>query len=111
MVDTNTWCFMKRKHIVLDNFKDIPPQVHGMMLAVIVAIIRVIYDREETSCTRMFLEAILCGLLTLTAGTAVQAMGLNQNWVLVCGGVIGFMGSQAIRAFASKYINKRVDDA
>jgi lambda family phage holin len=95
---------------VLDNFKDIPPSIAGMVMAVFIAAIRVIYDQEETSLTRIILESLLCGALALTAGSAIDALGYDKNWTLFAGGVIGFMGSQSIRAFAKVYLTKRINN-
>lgn len=93
---------------MIDTLKDTPPIVLSVLLAVFTAIIRVIYDRQETSVIRMFLEATLCGTLAVIAGTAINAMGLDQNWTLFSGGVIGFMGSQFIRSFAQMYVKNKV---
>ena len=79
-------------------------------MAVVIAAIRVIYDKEETSFTRIVLESLLCGALAMTAGSGINALGYSQDWTLFAGGVIGFMGSQSIRAFAKRYIMNRVGD-
>ena len=89
--------------------KEIHPIVLSVILAVFTAIIRVIYDKEETSAIRMFLESILCGTLAVIAGTAINAMGLNQDWTLFVGGVIGFIGSQSIRNYADIIIKKKIN--
>lgn len=90
-----------------DNIPDLPPPVVGVVMAIVIAVIRVIYDREETSVVRIGLESLLCGSLALTAGTAIQALGYDQNWTLFAGGAIGFMGSQTIRAYALLLCNRR----
>lgn len=78
-------------------------------MAVMISVLRVVYDREETSFTRIMLEALICGALSVSAGSALDAMGYGQNWYLFCGGVIGFMGSQSIRAIANRFITKKID--
>lgn len=88
--------------------KEIPIQVWSILLAVIIAALRVVYDKEETSAVRVALEAFLCGLLAVAAGSAIQAMGLNQDWMLFAGGMIGFIGSQSIRTFAETFIRNKV---
>ena len=96
--------------MMIDHLRDIviPPTLLGVLMAVVIAAIRVIYDREETSIVRIILESALCGSLALTAGTAIQALGYDQNWTLFAGGMIGFMGSQSIRAYADKFIGKKL---
>ena len=76
-------------------------------MAMAISIIRVIYDRKETNFLRIMMEAVICGALSVSAGSALDAMGYGQNWYLFCGGVIGFMGSQSIRALANKYISTK----
>ena len=88
----------------------LPPWVGGALMSIIVAVLRVVYDKEETSAVRILLEGLLCGALTLTAGSAVAAMGMPHEWYLFCGGVIGFIGSQSIRNLAMKILNKKVHD-
>lgn len=93
---------------MIEHLKEIPPSLAGVLMAVVVAVIRVIYDKEETSFVRIALESVLCGALALTAGSAINALGYDQNWTLFAGGMIGFMGSQSIRAIANRFINKRL---
>jgi len=92
---------------MFDNMKDINPTILSAVLAVFVAIIRVIYDREETSFIRVLLEAILCGTLAVCAGSAITALGLNQDWTLFMGGMIGFIGSQSIRTYADLFLRRK----
>jgi len=77
-------------------------------MAFFMAVVRVIYDKEETSAVRILMEAFICGSLTVSAGSAFAAMGYGQNWYLFCGGMIGMLGSQTLRAFAKKFINKKI---
>lgn len=86
----------------------LPPWVGGVVMAVTIAILRVIYDKEETSTSRVLLEGLICGALTLTAGSAIEALGISHDWHLFLGGVIGFIGSHSIRQIAIKYINRKI---
>jgi len=79
----------------------------GAIMAMVISIVRVIYDRKETNFLRIMMESVICGALSVSAGSALDAMGYGQNWYLFCGGVIGFMGSQSIRALANKYISTK----
>ena len=91
-----------------DNLKvvveNVPPWLGGALMAVLISIIRIVYDKEETNFVRIALESLLCGFLSVCAGSAFDAMGYGQNWYLFCGGFIGFMGSQSIRAFAKSWL-------
>lgn len=85
-----------------------PPGVGGFIMAVMISIIRVIYDREETSFMRIIMESLICGFLAVAAGSAMAAMGYGDTWYLFTGGFIGFLGSQSIRALAYKIIDRKV---
>jgi lambda family phage holin len=88
----------------------LPPGVGGMLMAIVMSTLRIIYDKEETNFIRIVLESLICGGLTLSAGSAFVAMGYGSEWYLFCGGMIGFMGSQFIRAMAKKAIKRKVGD-
>jgi lambda family phage holin len=77
-------------------------------MAIAVSVLRVVYDRNETSFFRIALESLICGALTVTAGSALVALGYSQEWYLFCGGTIGFMGSQSVRILAYKLLNGRI---
>jgi len=83
------------------------PWVGGVVMAVVMSTIRIIYDKKETNLLRIVMESFICGALSVSAGSALDAMGYGQNWYLFCGGFIGFMGSQSIRALANKYITNK----
>ncbi|MCP3673018.1 MAG: phage holin, lambda family [Gammaproteobacteria bacterium] len=89
-----------------DNIGNIPPWLGGVLMAVAMSIVRVIYDSSETSLKRIFAEAFICGALTVASGSALIEMGYGSGGYLFCGGFIGFMGSQAIRAAAHKFLDK-----
>ena len=82
------------------------PSVGGIVMAIIISILRVFYDADETSFRRILLESILCGALTLAGGSAFKMMGYGPEAYMFCGGAIGFMGSQSVRAFAYRWIGR-----
>lgn len=84
------------------------PFIMGPIMSMIIAVIRVTYDKEETKPSRIFLESLICGLMTWTSGAAVRALGWSEDWVLVAGGVIGFLGAFTVRQMALKYLSKKV---
>lgn len=90
-------------------FDSLPPWVGGFVFSFVLSVIRVIYEKEETTFTRIVLESLICGGLTIAIGSALQAMDYGQEWYLGVGGVIGFMGTQSVRAFANKLLAKKAD--
>lgn len=80
----------------------------GVGMAIVMAVLRVAYDGKERRVTRVLLESLICGLLTLTVSYAVLALGLDSKWTAFAGGVIGYLGSTGVRAMALKVIEKRL---
>lgn len=85
----------------------LPPEIAGALMAMAIAIIRVIYDGKEDKPMRIVLESLICGGLSLTASSGIVAMGLDMNWAIFAGGSIGYFGSATVRALAIKAINAR----
>ena len=89
--------------------ENIPPWLGGVLMAVIISVLRVIYDEEETSIVRIALESMICGALSLTFGSIVAAIGANPGWQIFIGGMLGFMGSHTVRRIAMRAVNQRID--
>lgn len=79
-------------------------------MAFVMSVLRIIYDKQETSVMRILLESLICGALTIASGSALDALGYGQEWYLFCGGFIGFMGSQFIRKLAQKLVMRKIDE-
>lgn len=78
-------------------------------MAIIMAILRVYYDAEETSAIRAALEASICGALTLAASSALDWFGAPQQVAVAIGGFIGFIGVAKLRAFLFAWLNRRAN--
>ena len=87
----------------------LPPEIIGFMLAAGIAFMRVMLDAGERRPLRIILEALICGCLAVTAFYGVRAMGLNLDWAVFAGGLIGNFGSTAVHMFAYRYFLKRID--
>ena len=92
------------------SIEKIPEEVLAILLAIGIATLRVIYDQEETRPVRVFMEGALCGGLTFAAHGAITALGLDANWTVFAGGMIGFMGSHYCRMFAMRWTAQRMKD-
>lgn len=73
------------------------PIAQAAGLSVVIAVMRVAYDDKETTWTRIILEGIICGLLTVMAGMASKAMGMSDAWAFLFGGTLAFMGVSLFR--------------
>ncbi|MDB4575331.1 phage holin, lambda family [bacterium] len=87
-----------------------PEMLEGGFMAIVIAVLRVIYDKEETKPIRIILEAAICGLLALTFYFGIIALKLDPSWSVFCGGVIGYLGSAAVRGIAMRLIQKKIED-
>lgn len=99
----------RNKRAMPEFLKELPPEAAGALMAMFIAALRVIYDREETKPMRILLESGICGGLSLTASSGILAMGLDMNWAIFAGGAIGYFGSATVRAFAIRMLNRRID--
>lgn len=88
---------------------NLPAPIGGVVMAMFVSVIRVVYDREETNAIRVGLESMICGSLTLAGGSLANAMGLDPGYQLFIGGAVGFIGSRSIKDLAMRLINRKID--
>lgn len=86
----------------------LPIEIVGVIMAMIISVLRVIYDKEETKPMRIILEALICGALSLTVSSAVVALGLDSHWSVFAGGVIGYFGSTTVRSLSIKILNTKI---
>jgi lambda family phage holin len=98
------------KQTIIDFLNNLPSPVTGTLMSIFISILRVVYDKEETKPMRIIMESLVCGGLTLTAGAGINALGLNPNWVMFMGGVIGYLGSAKVRDFAMRFINNKIEE-
>lgn len=96
--DPNEWVSLLNK---------MPPELAGALMAMFIAVLRIIYDGKETRPMRIILESCICGALSLTASFGITAMGLNMNWAIFVGGVIGYLGAESVRVLALSIIKHR----
>lgn len=96
---------------MLERFFDwaasLPPEWQGFIMSFVISILRVIYDAKETRPMRIFLEALICGGLSLCASTVISWLGLPQSLSIAAGGAIGFIGVMKIRQLALRYFNTK----
>lgn len=93
---------------IADKLNDIPPGIAGAMLAMFLAFLRVTSDERDARPTRVALESLICGALSLTASSGILAMGLNMYWATFVGGAIGYFGSTSVRNLALKFLHKKI---
>ena len=84
-------------------------EIMAPLLSFVLAFFRTIYQDQEPRWLRRFLESALCGLITLSAGFAINAIGVHGDWKYAVAGGIGFLGTEYIRGIAKRFIDRKVD--
>lgn len=85
------------------------PLWQGMIMAIIVSLLRILYDAKETSKRRILFEALICGALSLVASNIIEWMEWPPSLSVAAGGTIGFLGVTAIRELVTRFIGRKVD--
>lgn len=93
---------MRRKPL---QFPDTPPGVWGVIVAIGLSLIRSISN--SNSLVKKLIEAATCGVLTLSAHHAILAFNYDTNLSVFAGGVIGLVGSDAIKALAIRIMDRK----
>ncbi len=95
---------------IVQALNSLNPAAAGILMALFVSLLRIVYDDRDTKPIRIMLESTICGALSLTINSGVMAMGFGAHWSVFIGGTVGYIGSTKIRAIAlsmlSNHINK-----
>lgn len=83
-------------------------EIMAPILSFVLAFLRSIYQGREPWLRRL-VESALCGLITVSAGFAVDAMGWHGDWKYAVAGGIGFLGTEYIRGVAKRVIERKVE--
>lgn len=94
----------------IDILTNLSLETKGVLIAIIIAAMRVIVDNEETKPARILLEALICGALSYAISSGITAAGMDNNWAIFAGGMIGYIGSATVRGLALRVINKKIDN-
>ncbi len=81
------------------------PLLQGAIMAILISLLRVLYDAKETSKRRIIFEALICGGLSLS----IAWMEWPSNLSVAAGGAIGFLGVTAIREIVIRFIGRKAD--
>lgn len=87
------------------------PTWQGFLMASIISALRVLYDGKETRKTRIVLESLLCGALSLSASSLIEWMDWPSSLAVAMGGAIGFLGVTTIREYLIRWAGKHADQA
>ena len=85
------------------------PLWQGAIMAILICLLRVLYDAKETSKRRIVFEALICGGLSLSASSVIAWMEWPSNLSVAAGGAIGFLGVTAIREMVVRFLGRKAD--
>ena len=88
----------------------IPPEMTGVILAIVISVLRVFYEDKDHKprLIKAVLEALICGALSLTSTSAINALNVDKDWSIFIGGAIGFFGVATLRALALRVLKNKV---
>lgn len=95
---------------LLDLLGQVSPAWQGFFMAIVISVLRILYDGKEKKWQRIVLESLICGCLTLGVFAVIAWLKLPLFLSVAAGGAIGFLGVMQLRALALKYLNIRVSD-
>ena len=85
-----------------------PEPVKAAILAVLVAMLRIMYDGKEPRWVRRLLEASLCGAIALGVAHLTESLGMPHGWGTFLGAVVGLLGADYVRELGRKYLSGRI---
>jgi lambda family phage holin len=86
--------------------KEVDSSLWGVFMSIIMAVLRIVRDKEEDKFFRIAVEALLCGAITFTIGSGIKALGY-VGWDLFVGGTVGAFGSQYVRALGYAWVKRK----
>jgi lambda family phage holin len=83
-------------------------EAKGAAMASAIAVLRVLYDGKEARWTRIILESLICGGLSMSATSVIRWGGLPDDMAVAVGGAIGFIGVTALRDLLMRVLIRKV---
>lgn len=98
---------MEKPQLIEVFIKTLSPESQGAIMAGIIAVIRLLYDGKEKPL-RIFLEALLCGALSLCASSLLSIFDWHPSVSVAVGGSIGFLGVTHLRFLLLKLLKGKI---
>lgn len=80
----------------------------SVILAMVTAILRILYDDKEKRWQRIWLEAALCGIICYGFTNVADYIGLSSRLNPAIGASVGFFGADYIRFISRKVLNSKL---
>lgn len=79
-------------------------------LTFFIAIFRICYVGKESSKLRVFIEAVLCGLIAVASESVFEYLEFPPKLAVALGAIIALFGIDEIRNLAKMYIKKKTGE-
>jgi lambda family phage holin len=86
---------------------NLPGPLQAFGAAIITAVLRVYYDKSETSWQRVGLEGALCACLATGLSMVSAYFGLPENSGVFIGTFVGFIGVIKFREYMGRLLDKK----
>ena len=88
---------------------DVPEWALASVFSFLMSVFRCYMSEKEDRLSRVVVESLICGGLTMVACSIIYATGVDQLYVWAAGGTIGSIGSASIKILALKLAQKKID--
>lgn len=90
-------------------FNGLTPEAKAMIMATLIAFLRIMYDRKESKWQRIGLESVLCGALSYGISAGLTWFSLPPGVSIFFGAAVGFLGVDFVRSKATKYVDNKIE--
>lgn len=97
-------------NVLAQLWASVPEPLKAAVMNVMLSTVMAFRNGQRTFWTS-FWEVTGGGLITFMAGSAVEAFGLSNGWCFAIGGAVAVFGIDQVKAFASKWADKKTDNA
>ncbi|MNJ32150.1 Phage holin family (Lysis protein S) [compost metagenome] len=97
-------------NVLAQLWASVPEPLKAAVMNVMLSTVMAFRNGQRTFWTS-FWEVTGGGLITFMAGSAVEAFGLSNGWCFAIGGAVAVFGIDQVKAFASKWAEKKTEDA
>lgn len=78
------------------------------LMAFLMSLVRAKFTNKDETSLHNFSDAIICGFLTLSTMPVLGHIGLNEDFAIFIGSMIGFIGAEKIRVFLFDFVNSKI---
>ncbi|WP_229801889.1 phage holin family protein [Pseudomonas mandelii] len=81
----------------------------AMVIAFVLAWLRIQYDAKEASVWRKLIEASIGSIVVMVVGLTVKEFGFSLGWAFATAGFVGILGVEQLRQLGKRWAERKVD--